>query len=641
MQFKHPEILYALFALIIPILVHLFQLRKFKKVAFTNVAFLKSVTLQTRKSSQIKKWLTLLARLCALTALIIAFAQPFFASKDALVSERELVVYLDNSFSMEAKGPKGPLFKRAIQELLASLSGEEQLSVFTNDKVFRNTTLKNLKEELLQLEYSTTQLSYEAAYLKAKKLFSKSEASSKRVILVSDFQQHQGGLKIINEGESVLDLVQLKPVVEENIAIDSVYIQKDAANKLIAKVQLHNYGATKKETAVSLYDNTKLIAKTGVTLLEDAQEEASFVLPTNSTVKGEIRIEDPTIRYDNTRYFAVNAPDKIGVLIINEDDDRFLKNIFTKDEFVVESYALDDLDYNAITNSNLIVLNEVVDVPQALINTLNTFAAGGGMVCFIPASTGLVSSYRQLYQTFGSGSWGALEKQEKKVTTIHFSHPLYKGVFDNKVTNFQYPSIQEFYPITGANTLLSFEDNSPFLIQSGNLFAFAGALNIKNSNFKNAPLIVPTLYNMGKQSVQRTDLYCTIGQKTTYEVDATLESDEILSLVHKSERIIPQQQSMNNKVIITTKDAPKVAGVYAVVQKKDSIQLVAYNYGTKESRLIYHDVSTVAGASVSDELSTLLTSVKASQEIQSIWKWFVIFALLFLAIEVFLLKFVQ
>ena len=37
MQFKHPELLYALFLLIIPIIVHLFQLRKFQKEAFTNV----------------------------------------------------------------------------------------------------------------------------------------------------------------------------------------------------------------------------------------------------------------------------------------------------------------------------------------------------------------------------------------------------------------------------------------------------------------------------------------------------------------------------------------------------------------------------------------------------------------------------
>ena len=74
MQFKHPEILYFLFLLVIPILVHLFQLRKFKTEYFTNVKFLKELVVQTRKSSKIKKYLLLATRLLLLTFLIIALS---------------------------------------------------------------------------------------------------------------------------------------------------------------------------------------------------------------------------------------------------------------------------------------------------------------------------------------------------------------------------------------------------------------------------------------------------------------------------------------------------------------------------------------------------------------------------------------
>lgn len=133
MQFKHPEILYALFLLLIPIFIHLFQLRRFQKVDFTNVAFLKKVTIQTRKSSQLKKWLTLLMRLLALACVIIAFAQPFTATKTALSTKKETVIYIDNSFSMQAKGAKGPMLERALQDLFDKLGGTEKLSWFTNN----------------------------------------------------------------------------------------------------------------------------------------------------------------------------------------------------------------------------------------------------------------------------------------------------------------------------------------------------------------------------------------------------------------------------------------------------------------------------------------------------------------------------
>ncbi len=97
MQFKHPEILYALLLLLIPIIIHLFQLRRFQKVPFTNVAFLKEISVQTRKSSTIKKWLTLLTRLLLLAGIILAFAQPYTSNKKSFNTTQETVIYLDKN----------------------------------------------------------------------------------------------------------------------------------------------------------------------------------------------------------------------------------------------------------------------------------------------------------------------------------------------------------------------------------------------------------------------------------------------------------------------------------------------------------------------------------------------------------------
>ncbi len=84
MQFKHPELLWGLLLLLIPILIHLFQLRRFKKTPFTNVKFLKKVISESRRSSTLKKWLLLFTRLMIIAGLVIAFAQPFFAKSSAL-----------------------------------------------------------------------------------------------------------------------------------------------------------------------------------------------------------------------------------------------------------------------------------------------------------------------------------------------------------------------------------------------------------------------------------------------------------------------------------------------------------------------------------------------------------------------------
>ena len=102
MQFKHPEFLYFLALLIIPVLVHLFQLQRYKKVPFTNVAFLKKIALETRKSSRLKKWFLLTIRLLLLSAIILAFSQPYL-SNNSTEEKQHTFIYLDNSLSTSAK----------------------------------------------------------------------------------------------------------------------------------------------------------------------------------------------------------------------------------------------------------------------------------------------------------------------------------------------------------------------------------------------------------------------------------------------------------------------------------------------------------------------------------------------------------
>ncbi len=160
MHFKHPELLYALFLLVIPVLVHLFQLRKFETQKFTNVKFLRKAVLQTRKSSRLKKWLILCTRLLALACLIIAFAQPFFPPKEGIVKGQETLVYLDNSYSMQAKGKKGILLKRAVQELLESLPGDAKVNLFTNEEDFleSRTGAASQKVTAVRLQSGPTRL---------------------------------------------------------------------------------------------------------------------------------------------------------------------------------------------------------------------------------------------------------------------------------------------------------------------------------------------------------------------------------------------------------------------------------------------------------------------------------------------------
>ncbi len=641
MQFKHPEYLYALFALIIPILVHLFQLRRFRKVAFTNVQFLQQVKLQTRKSSMIKKWLTLLARLLALAALVIAFAQPYFSNTQTIGKPQATAIYLDNSFSMQARGAKGPLLQRAVQELLHALPDDEVVSIFTNTETFKDITKKDIQNDLLQLSYTSAQLPYAAAYLKAKQLVGNQPDAIKRVIMVSDFQQKDNAFDIATDPQTHTHLVQLAPVNRANIAIDSIFLARNTTDDLVLSVQLSSTAQAANNVPVALYNEQQLMAKTTVSIPKNGTTLTQFSMGEAQTIKGRVLIEDPSVTFDNTRYFTINASQKIKVVTINGTDDQYLRNIYTPDEFELISSTLETLNYNDLSTAHLVVINEIEQLPISLNNALNAFATQGGSICLIPSSTGTIASYQQLISMSTTDGLLSKQEREKKITTIHFSHPLYKGVFDKEITNFQYPSVSTYYTSTASNPILSYEDNTPFLFAANSLYVFTAPINTGNSNFQKSPLIVPTLYNIGKQSLQVSDISYTIGMTNTYDIAITLGQDRILSLVSEEERVIPLQQNFANKVQVTTDDVPTKAGIYTLMDTEKTIQHVSYNYDQQESNLLYYNLSNTDQYQVSEAVETLFDQLKEENSIQEFWKWFVIFALLFLCIEMLLLKFLK
>ncbi len=638
MQFKHPEIIWALFLLIIPILVHLFQLRRFQKVAFTNVKFLKKVELQTRKSSQLKKWLTLLFRLLALTALVIAFAQPFTTETGLSDPPTETIVYLDNSFSMQARGKRGPLLKRAVQELIASLPEDHPISLITNNDDFKNVDKASLVDILQELDYSANQLSPFSVTTKAKDI-SEEGNTKKQLLWISDFQQVAQPFELVSDSLLSIRLVQLQPENIQNTSIDSATVTTGLGEDVKLQVSFSSSGPTSETTIVALYDNDKLIGKSLVAL-SDEDPSAEFSLKKHELTHGRLQIEDNGLAFDNELFFSINTPEKINSTAITEGNASYLRRIFTDDEFNHQDFELSKLDYNQIASQQVIVLNELPQIPKSLQNILTAFASNGGVLLIIPNREIDEDSYNELLNRFSIGSL-SLTTQEKKVTTIAYDHPLYGGVFEGRTQNFQYPNVKSFYRLqntSGAN-VISYEDGSPFLAQKGNVYLFTASLSPENSNFKGSPLIVPTLYNIGRSSLKMPKPYFVSNTLNAFDIKASLASDQILTIENEQESFIPLQRSFNDKVRITTDALPNYAGNFQVKNNDQILQNISYNYPRSEHRLRYANMRKIAGEAVSGSVTDLFDALKSENSIHQLWKWFVIFALCCLLTEMAILKF--
>ena len=642
MHFKHPEILYFLLLLIVPVLVHLFQLRRFKKEYFTNVRLLKTLSIQTRKSSKIKKWLLLACRMLLLACIIIAFAQPFFDAKDNKNANNEMYIILDNSYSMQAKGKKGELLKRAVQELLEETPINSTFSLLTNTEKYWNTDIKTIQNVLQNLEYSASPFQLENLIAQIK---SHHSPFKKDVVIITDaVGLEQKNLKNIDKNDSFYFIIP-KAEQKNNISIDSVFIHQTLDDFYEISVVLTGFGENLKPVSLSLYNQNKLIAKT-VATIETKKKNINFTIP-KQAFHGFVSIVDSGLEYDNTLYFSISKTKKINILSIGTvEKSRFMSRIYTPDEFNYSNFDLAALDYNSIEKQDAIIVNELDEIPQALRTTLNSFVSKGGNLIVIPSASATIENTNTFLKSFGNIQFKTLENREKLITKINFNHPLFSGVFENKINNFQYPKTKNSFSTTNSEpSALSYEDQSAFLIalqnKIGGVFVFTASINTANSNFQQSPLIVPVFYKMAVSNQNTGINSLTIGNTTPYFADAILTKDAILTVKGNEEQFIPIQQILNNKVQLVFNDYPEQAGNYGIYNKKDWVENISFNYNRTESNLASANEDAVSEYKTIDSIATVFDTIQTNRTDNQIWKWFLIFALLFLATEMAIIRFVK
>ena len=646
MQFQNPAILYFLALLIIPILIHLFQLQKFVKVPFTNVAFLQKLVQQTRKSSRIKKWLILASRLLLFTAIIFAFSQPYFSDKNT-ETKQHTFIYLDNSLSTNTAGEKGNLLQIAAQEIIENAAQKDNYSLQTNTDFYNELTYDELKNKLLTIKNTSKKTTIESVLLNINSFQNKTSNTLYKNILISDFQNTYK-----NEFTNVINpisVIQLESSTKNNIAIDSVYISDTNTSNITVNVIVKNQGSSKNNIPIAVFNAAKLISKQSFSIEENTEKTIAFKIQNTPEFSGKIEVTfSDTFSFDNTFYFSLNTRQKVNVLNIGYNA-NFLSKIYTKDEFNFTQSSTQNVNYNAIPKQQIILLNELENIPEILAKSIIEFSKKGGTLVIIPNLKSELQSYNVLLNSIGTAQIQSKITDTLKITGINFNHPLFKDVFSKKVRNFQYPMVESYYPIVSKqnSNIITFENNIPFISQlkstTGNLYWVSSSLTKENSNFLNSPLIVPVFYNFGKLSFQHSKLYYYLANENKIDVETSLKKDEILTISDGKTSFIPPQQTYQNKVTIATKNNPLEAGFYAIVSKKDTLQTLAFNAPKEESSLQFLDMKTLSkeNSSIhfSSSIATIFNDLNKKNEVHWLWKWFLALAIVSLLLEILILKF--
>jgi hypothetical protein len=649
MQFRHPEFLYFLGFLLIPVLVHLFQLQRFKKTPFTNVALLQKIVLQTRKSSTLKKWLILAFRLLIFTALIIAFSQPFFSNQKTELTQHTFI-YLDNSLSSNTTGEKGNLLQNSIKEIIENTSDKESYSLLTNTGFYKNNSASELKNILLKTTTDAKNSILEDVLLKIKLQEKEKTNTLNNYILISDFQYITKKNKIdVTNVTSLISFVKIQNTQKDNLSIDSLFINNEGNSNLLLNIIIKNQGVAKKNIPIALYNDSKVFAKQTFSIEKNKEKTISFPIQNQSTFKGKISLDySDAFDFDNKHFFTLNSTKKINVFSIGENH-QFLAKIYTKNEFNFNSSSIQNSNYNVLEKQELIILNELNEIPNTLRVFLHKHLKENKSLVIIPSQKININSYNSFFNTLKKGSVLRLKKDSLRITTINFKNPFYKNVFSKEVKNFQFPIVKSHYQtnFTQSSSLVRFENKKNFISklfsENGSVYWSSSSLHTQNSNFINSPLIVPIFYNFGKLSGKLPKPSYTIGNINLIDIPIALEKNQILTIKKNTHSFIPIQQAYNTKVTLETFEQPNTNGFYTVTHNNKTVHTLAFNYNNHESLLQFLNIKELIkgqkNASYSESVAAVFQGIKEKNKVTWLWKWFLALAIVSLIFEILILKF--
>lgn len=671
MQFLHPWFLWALAALAIPVIIHLFNFRRFKTVYFSNVGFLREVKEETAARSKVKHLLVLAARILVLAFLVFAFAQPFIPNKNNNLStgKKFVSVYIDNSFSMNAVSGGRSLLdkaKQAAKEVAKNYGADDQFQLLTNDFEGKHQRLVG-KEEFLtmvdEIEATPAVRNLTEISKRQKDALSRENSTNRIAYLLSDYQQNMGDLSV--DSSVTYNLVPLAADAQANVYIDSCWFTEPVqllGQQAMLIVKITNSG----EKAV---ENNRLVMKLNGQakgMSELNIEEQSFVYDTLTFTiaqagwnKAELSIQDYPITYDDNYFVAFNVVEKVKVLSLNDSRaNQFLDAMFKNQvEFDYTSTTEGGFNADMLQGTQLVVLDNLKSVSSSLAAAINAYIADGGAVAVFPGAKAEMESYNRFLNNLGANSITGFSEQPQELASLNLQQNVFKDVFERVPDNMNLPKVLKYYTFSrsAASTeeaVLTLKDGNSFFsrypTKGGNLYVCASPLDKEYSELPVHAIFVPMLYKMAVLNVKGGNISYFIGDKTRIEADAPKAAgDKVYKIKGENVELIPEQFAVGNKMLLGINEQVKKAGFYNLGIEGNAAQdVLALNFDRRESDLKFSaasdlkskypqgNVNIVNGANV--EVAAL---VKELDRGIALWKWCLVLALLFLGIEIALLRF--
>lgn len=670
MLFLYPAFLFALLSLAIPVVIHLFNFRKYKKVYFSNVQFLKEVQEQQASRRNLKERLILASRLLALLFLILAFARPYIpGANNAKAGKQQMVsVFVDNSYSMETLNREGSLLdevKRRAKEIASAYSINDRFQLLTQDfegKHQRLLSRDEFNDAVDAVKVSPQSRSLQQVISRQENLLENHPEAVKSAFIISDFQKNKNDKPVKTDSNITVNFVQLKAGNLPNVSVDSAWLlsavhRPGESEKLV--VRLHNYATEKAEKIplkILINGEQKALGSFSINARQVQNDTLSFSGLKPGWQRGEIQLQDNPVTFDNQFYFSFNVKQQMPVLLIDGGTaNPYLKAVFASDAFFATTRVSDgSVDYAALNTYPIIIISDVKTVATGLAQQLRTYVTKGGTLVVFPSADADLANYKSFLLALNTGYPEKLVIQDEKVASINKQHAVFKNVFESFPQNPDLPFVKKYYQLSksGAKqeSLMSLATGEPFWEGysngRGNVYVCAVPLNEDFSNLPRHALFVPILFRMALLSGHDQPLFYTLGADENFEVPPVQTTEkQLLKLTKDNQSVIPDIRQQEGSTLLYVSDQLNEPGIYSLRKQDSTLTTLAFNDNRAESDMSYF--STADLEKLIPNAKPLLTAgngslksvVAESNFGTQLWKLCIILALIFLLAEILLIRF--
>ena len=664
--------LWGLLALLIPIIIHLFNFRRHKLVYFSNTAVLRSIQQENAKTRKLKYLVTLLLRCLFIAALVLAFAFPYRPEKQLNVNTAESLVgiYIDNSMSMKGQSQRTTMIEDARQsarDLVHKLNPSNRYLLMTNSFEVQNEYPMNQEEMLDQLD----RMNPDGAPVPMGEVMERFEMLRKQygftastLFVYSDFQSNTFDLSAAKADTTMqVVVVPMTPEFKTNLYIDSVWlaspiVQAGLTNDLMVRVV--NQGDKEvKGMPINFTMNGAMAASTTVDLEKNgaAEVEMQFVVENNGDQRCFVALNDHPITFDDTYNFVLSVKPSLSVVelgaqssscaLLFEDDEQFHYTLMEPSRF----------DMAAIAQAQLLIVNESAVMNETLQQTLLDAVSEGASLMVFP-STDDPKNNSYLYNKLGI-TLMEIDTNNTAVEDLAQQHIFFNDMILDLPQHPDLPKVKQHVrmrPNGLATSLLTMQNGDPMLMMEsvgkGQAFVMATALDPEWSNLSDNAIFVPMMVKMAFMGGKMDKLSYTIGQdKMLVLSEMNLEGDHhfLIANTDRSFELMPASEVRNGKVYLYLNDNLPLAGFYDLLVNDIINRVTAWNESRVESKMDFTERDAIepifaqAGFDVAAVLDTsdfaTADLVEAMAHQSSQWKLFALIALLALLGEIAVLRF--